>query len=631
MNGEERLFITLCVLLGALIVCVIAIVTAKNKPNPPQSSRDLSRDLPRWLGIALALVALGGFAEETNAACGATQTIPVRVSVPQMAVRTCGDFSPSSCPAGAYLTGFNVYSGGSKRLGCPGGPDQWNTAYQITADIETYCRVCNNACEADPTYKEDCPAGQIWDPNACACKSPGCGDNGGSCPFFKCQTYWNDGQGGKDPLRPGEIPLTGNFGGGGGYYAHVVIASDPCACTGDHIIEDAPATCEEMGYCKSGNACIYSDRRGEGYSSSSGANSSSSSPPVNCTCIGCFGGNCSVMCDDGSTRTCVGDFSSCGELKNSPTWATCTEPISSPSSSASSGASSSDSQSSPSSQANDLDALNAIIDTLHHSNELQEIGHQNQKDIADKIDQNNTQNGGFFAAALSYLKGLLGNTQNQVNKQNATNNKLDDIANKLDDIKNRPRDTTIINISSPSGGGGETGGSDTTIVNISFGIDSNIGAGKWDTATATAGYKNSYDSAAAYWDSTAAAADGDTIPSAGEMMQAYKDGFVSFRDSGAGKMYRDTLGAIAEKFIDNGTLTGSGSNSCPSVLTRSMTFNIAGITANPNLTLGTYLCTPVFGGVTGWTLGRTLLRALVSIACMFFLFKCATGTLGGEE
>ena len=48
---------------------------------------------------------------------------------------------------------------------------------------------------------------------------------------------------------------------------------------------------------------------------------------------------------------------------------------------------------------------------------------------------------------------------------------------------------------------------------------------------------------------------------------------------------------------------------------------------------GTYLCQPIFGTITPWALGRVLLRAIVAISCMWFLFKCATGFKGdsGEE
>ena len=81
-----------------------------------------------------------------------------------------------------------------------------------------------------------------------------------------------------------------------------------------------------------------------------------------------------VTCSDGSNRTCIGDFATCADLKASPEWVQCTAPNSSPSSSGA-GSSAAGSSASPSSQDNAIDGINALIDTLHHSNELQEVGH----------------------------------------------------------------------------------------------------------------------------------------------------------------------------------------------------------------------------------------------------------------
>lgn len=112
----------------------------------------------------------------------------------------------------------------------------------------------------------------------------------------------------------------------------------------------------------------------------------------------------------------------------------------------------------------------------------------------------------------------------------------------------------------------------------------------------------------------------------GEMQATYGE----LRDSLTGGAYADSLRLWGGKFTGNGVLTGSGSNSCPSVISRTYRVDlIEGV--GYDFTLGTYLCAPIFGQVTAWSLCRMLLRATVALACMWFLFKCATGFGGGSE
>lgn len=106
--------------------------------------------------------------------------------------------------------------------------------------------------------------------------------------------------------------------------------------------------------------------------------------------------------------------------------------------------------------------------------------------------------------------------------------------------------------------------------------------------------------------------------------------YGELRDSLTGGAYADSLRLWGGKFTGNGVLTGSGSNSCPSVLTKTYRVDIYK-GAGYDFTLGTYLCTPLFGTTTAWSLCRMLLRATIALGCMWFLFKCATGFGGGSE
>ena len=106
-----------------------------------------------------------------------------------------------------------------------------------------------------------------------------------------------------------------------------------------------------------------------------------------------------------------------------------------------------------------------------------------------------------------------------------------------------------------------------------------------------------------------------------------KNAYKGIGDTLKNGAFGDSLNNWGSKFTGGNVISGSGSNSCPSVLTRNYHVElIQG--AGFDLTLGTYLCNPIFGNVTAWTLCRLLLRATIALACMWFLFKCATGFRG---
>lgn len=475
-------------------------------------------------------------------------------------------------------------------------------------DIE----CCTDQCAADSIQ---CNAPNVWNSETCSCNPP----PPPPCQrFLHCETYFNTGFGLNVSLGSG-IGIDTNYTGPG-YYAMRLSMCDTCSGVPHcDLMMDVPGTCEQHGFCPPG--ALSCDSVAPGGSSSSAGSSSSSYEPPDCVCMGCFGGSCMVTCSDGSNRTCVGDFENCTELKKSPTWTECTAPNSSPSSSGA-GSSAAGSSASPSSQDNAIDGLNALIDTVHHSNELQEVGHGIMRD---GIEQNKNffdDVRGFFGGLMSQITGIFSNTDNISKNTNNINKGVNNIANKLDSIKNRPRDTTIVNVA------GDTINitGDTNIINIP--IDSSIGE-PWDTSGGLVGMLTGA------FDSTLTGL--DTMPNWDTIHRGSVDsigrGITAVWDSGAGKFYKDTLGKWMSSGIQNSTLSGTGSNSCPAFLTSSYVINIGSISVDltRNVKLGQYLCTPVFGGRTGWELGRTLLRIIVAIGCMFFLFKCATGTIGGDE
>lgn len=105
--------------------------------------------------------------------------------------------------------------------------------------------------------------------------------------------------------------------------------------------------------------------------------------------------------------------------------------------------------------------------------------------------------------------------------------------------------------------------------------------------------------------------------------------FRALADTIRNGQFADSLRNWGDKFT-GGQISGGGSDNCPSVLSRQYTITLME-GASFNLTLGRYLCQPLVGNTTAWSLCRLLLRASVALACMWFLFHCATGFRGSND
>ena len=94
---------------------------------------------------------------------------------------------------------------------------------------------------------------------------------------------------------------------------------------------------------------------------------------------------------------------------------------------------------------------------------------------------------------------------------------------------------------------------------------------------------------------------------------------------------RDSLNAWNNTLLNNGVLSGDGSNDCPAFLTstRSLAFGSLFTVQLPALGV---LCNPIpHTGITFWGLARTLLRMLVAIACMWWIYHAVIGSRGNDE
>ena len=124
----------------------------------------------------------------------------------------------------------------------------------------------------------------------------------------------------------------------------------------------------------------------------------------------------------------------------------------------------------------------------------------------------------------------------------------------------------------------------------------------------------------------------DMSDSIAPTLQGIRGEVAAMRDSIANGAMGDSVDAWTNAFLNNGVLTGSGSNTCPAPLTRQVSFTFPHVGTINAGTLGRYLCSPIAGfSVTLWQVARMLLRALVAIGCMWWLFKEVTGTTTGGQ
>lgn len=121
----------------------------------------------------------------------------------------------------------------------------------------------------------------------------------------------------------------------------------------------------------------------------------------------------------------------------------------------------------------------------------------------------------------------------------------------------------------------------------------------------------------------------------GDSLSVARDGygaaFRAYKDTLSGIM-RDSLNAWNNTLLNNGVLSGDGSNDCPSFLmqTKSLAFGSLFTVQLPPL--GQILCNPIpHTSITFWGLARSLLRMLVAIACMWWIYHAVIGSRGGND
>jgi len=197
-------------------------------------------------------------------------------------------------------------------------------------------------------------------------------------------------------------------------------------------------------------------------------------------------------------------------------------------------------------------------------------------------------------------------------------------------------------------GGDSTTYNDSAVVGAITALDSGIFGG-WDGNIGdTSGWMGKFDSVGRALDSMASGkggafdgcdttggkkCDGVLIGSHGldSARNGARGAYRAMMDSVTKGPLGDSIKNWQNEFQTN-VLNGSGTNNCPSVLTRTFEVPIGNVKMQVG-GLGKYLCAPIIGSMTPWSLARTLIRTIVSFMCMMWLFKqtIGAGSAGGGE
>ena len=129
---------------------------------------------------------------------------------------------------------------------------------------------------------------------------------------------------------------------------------------------------------------------------------------------------------------------------------------------------------------------------------------------------------------------------------------------------------------------------------------------------------------------------GDTVPNMRDSLPRAvgnaKTALQTLKDTINHSAYGDSVNAWTNKLLNNGVLSGNGSNSCPQFLQRDFSWDMGPRLGTWHLGKFMYICEPIAGiNVTLWQLARTILRAMVAVSCMIWLYRVVVGIDGGSN
>lgn len=414
---------------------------------------------------------------------------------------------------------------------------------------------------------------------------------------------------------------------------HVVWHCDSCTAGRDGIANEAAGcsiesiglgSCEDNNECPSGVICMDDST-------------------FNYDCYATVGATVYVRNrKNGNVFSCEAD-GSCDMALKKVASGECRDPSQPPdannSSSSGSGDSSSSGEPNPESSSDETcdlcDKLGKIVaNTQVTAENTGDIANYTQETMNKAIDIYNQQT--EMQIDLSHVRS---NTENTATNTGNIDTKLSTTNNLLNDIKNKNWSPQI-HVGSPDVNVEVQG--DTNIVTVTadtsrspfeilqflkeiFSGDTSSGINPSDTV-GTADSVNSLLSA--LFGDSLNQYNGDSLATARD---GYGAAFRAYKDTLNGIM-RDSLNAWNNTLLNNGVLSGDGSNDCPAFLTSTRSLAFGSLFTVQLPAIGGVLCNPIpHTSISFWGLARTLLRMLVAIACMWWIYHAVIGSRGNDE
>ena len=507
------------------------------------------------------------------------------------------------CTNGTFLNGWYVSSAERRNEG-----GTW----------KCYFKRCRTKCQADSLA--GCPEGQEWDSANCQCKPKGPPTPPPEgCTYCEDYLGWAEDQGSIGSINI-QVPYSRMYHCSTCYKdenGYIISAGD---CT---EMRNSPGTCQQNGDCPTNQIC---------------ADSTGNDSPVEC--IASIGPN--VWLRDvktGNTFKCEAD-GDCARAKQLVATGECKNPYADknkPNSSSSNENPNSSSSENPPESSGEFcdmcDKLDRIVAntqaTMNNTSDISQWTLETMNKTVD-IDNHLVEMGVDVSHIRTNTEATATNTGNVDNKLTTTNSLLND-------IKNKNWNPTI-NVQAPE----VNIGGDTIIINADtakasseilsflkgmFGDTSNnynandtLGSGTEESnlrqridSLSSEGVPNLHDS----------------LPRA---VTGVKGALSAFKDSVNRGPYADSLRAWENTLLNNGVITGSGSNDCPAPLRRSFSWNFGAKIGTIQLGSLRFICEDALGlGFSLWSLARTILRAMVAICCMLWIYREVTGTGGGSN
>lgn len=286
----------------------------------------------------------------------------------------------------------------------------------------------------------------------------------------------------------------------------------------------------------------------------------------------------------------------------------------------------------------DRDSLGSINHNIENMHPFVAGTYDQVTDIAGTAHDINSN----ILTSFDFLNDIKENTGNTATNTGNINNKLNTTNSLLESINQKNWHTTV-NVSPPE----VTVQGDTNIINVQTDTAKSGAAildflkGIFKGADTTNNYNPNDTAGTGHVIDSLMGKIGDLVSDSGYLtvrdsvgvaVTSMRGSYNALKDTLAHSAINDSMNRWSEAITNNGVIQGNGSENCPSILNTPFNVKIGTIDYTTTKTLGMYLCTPISPfNVTLWTLARVIIRAIVSISCMIWLYKAVLGIDGGSN